>query len=182
MILGKGNVSVAVMNIVEGCIKMMLPNGKIVDILSEVMCELRKWLQDTSTKAEAGGYIVGYQHSQTGNITLEDVSTPYSLDKRTRTRFVMHDPRHRLFLFQRKFQKSYYMGVWHTHPQNVPIPSSIDWDDWYGTLEVDKTGCEYAFFVILGISEMRVWVGDFRTKIIIEIQECQKQNGIYLLR
>ena len=74
------------------------------------------------------------------------------------------------------------MGVWHTHPQNVPIPSSIDWDDWYGTLEVDKTGCEYAFFVILGISEMRVWVGDFRTKIIIEIQECQKQNGIYLLR
>jgi len=38
----------------KDCIKMMLPNDKIVDILSEVMCELRKWLQDTSTKAEAG--------------------------------------------------------------------------------------------------------------------------------
>ena len=94
----------------------------------------------------------------------------------------MCDLRHKFFLFHRKFQKSYYMGVWHTHPQKYPEPSSIDWSDWYATLNVDKTGCEYAFFVIVGILEMRVWVGDFKNKKIVEIYECQKNNGIYLER
>lgn len=38
------------------------------------------------------------------------------------------------------------MGVWHTHPQTIPEPSNIDWDDWYETLKIDKTACEYIFF------------------------------------
>lgn len=72
------------------------------------------------------------------------------------------------------------MGVWHTHPQKIPVPSSIDWEDWYDALKVDKTGCEYMFFIIAGIAEMRVWVGDFATNSITEIFECQKRNGVYL--
>ena len=170
------------MKITSYCKKLKLPNGKVVDILSEIMIEFQNWLQDVPVKAEAGGYIVGYQHNETRNITLEMISTPYSLDKRTRTRFIMCDLRHKFFLFQKKFQKSYYMGVWHTHPQEIPEPSSIDWSDWYGTLDIDKTGCEYAFFIIVGILEIRIWIGEFKSKKIVEIYECQKHNGIYMER
>lgn len=63
-------------------VKMKLPNGKVVDILSLVFEEMYKWLQDTAQKKEAGGYIVGYQHCETENITLERVSHPYRLDIR----------------------------------------------------------------------------------------------------
>ena len=73
------------MKITSCCKKLKLPNGKVVDILSEIMIEFQNWLQDVPVKAEAGGYIVGYQHNETRNITLEMISTPYSLDKRTRT-------------------------------------------------------------------------------------------------
>lgn len=165
------------MRISNTCKKMKLPNGKVVDILSTVFEEMEKWLQDTSGKKEAGGYIVGYQHYETENITLEQISHPYRLDIRKSTFFSMRDPRHKIFLMNCMRKKSFYMGVWHTHHQMFPEPSPIDWRDWYETLEVDRTGCEYVFFIIAGFRDIRIWVGDFKEKNIIEIFECPHKNG-----
>lgn len=167
------------MEFTNSCKKMKLPNGKVVDILSNVFEKINCWIQDTDEKAEAGGYIVGYQHYGTENITLEDISQPYMWDKRTRFYFGMRDPSHQMFLEKSMLKKSFYMGVWHTHPQMIPEPSSIDWNDWYDTLEVDRTACKYIFFIIVGMKEMRVWVGDFARKEIIEIFECEKVGDLY---
>ena len=136
------------MIISNDCKKLKLPNGKVVDILSSVFEEMDKWLQDSAEKKEAGGYIVGYQDGRTKNISLECISHPYILDIQTTLSFSMKDPRHEIFLMKHFKKKSFYMGVWHTHPQMVPEPSIIDWKDWYETLETDKTGCEYIFFII----------------------------------
>lgn len=86
----------------------------------------------------------------------------------------MNDLKHKNYLLNQQKNKSYYMGVWHTHPQNDPIPSSVDWNDWNETLKTDKTACEYVFFIIAGISSIRVWVGEFETNEITEIFECEK--------
>lgn len=163
----------------NSCKKMNLPNGKVVDVLSTVFEKMENWIQDTDEKTEAGGFIVGYQHLGTENVTLEDISQPYGLDKRSRLSFGIRDPKHQIFLKENIRKKSYYMGVWHTHPQMIPGPSSIDWKDWYDTLEVDRTGCEYIFFIIAGIKEIRVWVGDFKSKKIVEIFECEKVGDLY---
>ena len=162
-------------------VKMNLPNGTVVDVLSPVLDEIRKWLQDDLSKPESGGYIVGYQHKETGNVSLEAVSHPYPFDVRDRIRFNIRDPRHQLFLRKARRNKSYYMGVWHTHPQKIPVPSEIDWTDWRETLKADQTGCQYVFFAIAGTDEWRLWVGDFNTGYIQEILECEKgADGIYL--
>ena len=162
------------------CVKMILPNRKVVDILTPVAEEINKWLQDSLEKPESGGYIVGYQHQKTGNISLENVSHPYSLDVKTRVIFDIRDPRHNIFLKKAERKKSYYMGVWHTHPQTVPIPSNIDWDDWRETLLSDKTGSQYVFFLIAGTKELRIWVGDYMTGEITELEEATKDgDGIY---
>jgi integrative and conjugative element protein (TIGR02256 family) len=71
------------------------------------------------------------------------------------------------------------MGVWHTHPQDIPMPSSIDWEDWKQTLDVDKTGSEYIFFIIAGTVGTRVWVGNKNENSITEIEECMKTDGLY---
>ena len=140
-------------------VKMNLPNGTVVDVLSPVLDEIRKWLQDDLSKPESGGYIVGYQHKETGNVSLEAVSHPYPFDVRNRIRFNIRDPRHQLFLRKARRNKSYYMGVWHTHPQKIPV----------------------VFFAIAGTDEWRLWVGDFNTGYIQEILECEKgADGIYL--
>ena len=167
------------MNITNSCRKMKLPNGNVVDILSEIFEEMGNWLQDSSEKNEAGGYIVGYLHSETNNVTLERISHPYLFDDRKRYFFGIRDPRHKIFLAKNKKSHSFYMGVWHTHPQITPSPSSIDWNDWKDTLNVDETGFEYIFFIIVGIKDIRVWVGNFYTKEIKEIFECEKVGGLY---
>ncbi len=162
------------------CVKVKLPNGKIADILTPVLDEIGKWLQLERETPESGGYIVGYEHNKTGNISLEAVSQPHFLDIKNRSRFVIRDPRHKIFLKKAQRQKSYYMGVWHTHPQPTPIPSCIDWEDWNATMKSDKTGCQYAFFIIAGTEEWRLWVGDFVTKEIREVFECAKDSeGLY---
>lgn len=71
------------------------------------------------------------------------------------------------------------MGVWHTHPQNIPIPSNVDWDEWSEILKKDRTGDKYAIFIIIGMQEFRIWVGDFDTRIIVEIFESASKDGIY---
>ena len=161
------------------CIKMALPNGNVVDILSSVFEEMSRWLQRKSEDCEGGGYIVGYKHSKTDNISLESVSHPYPKDSRNRIRFNIVDSKHKLFLVKSQRRKSYYMGVWHTHPQTIPEPSGIDWNDWYETLSIDRTACRYAFFIIAGTEGARVWVGDFESGQIVEIFECEKEGDLY---
>lgn len=110
----KVGVVVVVIQIDNKCIKMLLPNKKVVDILPEVFLELKKWLQISTELPESGGYIVGYQHNETNNISLESISHPYPLDIKSRVRFDIKDPQHKIFLMKARLRKSYYMGVWHT--------------------------------------------------------------------
>lgn len=165
----------------EHSVKLKLPNGKVVDVLSPVLEEIHNWIQDEDNKPESGGYIVGYQHKCTGNVSLEAVSHPYLMDVKNRIRFDIRDPRHQIFLRKARRNRSYYMGVWHTHPQKVPVPSDIDWSDWNETMRSDTTGCQYVFFVIVGTEEWRLWIGDLLTGEIQEAFECEKDtDGIYI--
>lgn len=165
--------------IANRCIKMKLPNGKVVDILPEVFQEISKWLQNDDYVPEGGGFILGYKHEETGNISLEYVTYPHPLDILSRVYFKIRDPIHKRLLLKARARKSFYMGVWHTHPQAIPDPSQVDWDDWNETLIKDKTASEYVFFLIAGTESIRVWVGDFKTKHIVEIFECEKDGDLY---
>ena len=88
---------------------MALPNGKVVDLLTPVLAEIQKWIQDEPGKPESGGFIVGYKHKETGNISLEEVSHPYLLDHKSRVHFDIKDPRHKAFLLKAQRKKSFYI-------------------------------------------------------------------------
>jgi integrative and conjugative element protein (TIGR02256 family) len=51
-----------------------------------------------------------------------------------------------------------YLGEWHTHPEQHPTPSGIDWQNWQRKLLVDRF-TEPIFFVIVGIAAIHVWEG-----------------------
>ena len=55
----KVGVIVAVIQIENKCVKMLLPNKKVVDILPEIFGEIKKWLQTSKDAPESGGYIIG---------------------------------------------------------------------------------------------------------------------------
>lgn len=179
ILLQKESVLVVAIQKTDKCVKMKLPNGKTVDILADVFSQISRWLQVNQNDPESGGYILGYRHIDTDNISLEYVTCPQPLDIRSRTSFRMRDPKHKIFLLRGKISKSYYMGLWHTHPQERPTPSGTDWEDWNDTLRMDRTACNYIFFIIAGTNELRVWAGDSETKRIDELLECAKEGEIY---
>ena len=90
------------------CVKIQLPNGKVVDVLSSVFEEIRKWIQDVDTKPESGGYIIGYCHKSSGDYSLETVSHPYGMDIRTPIRFDIRDSKHQMYLNKARRKKSFY--------------------------------------------------------------------------
>ncbi len=163
------------------CKKYILPNGKTVDILTDVFEEINKWIQYGEDKEESGGYIFGYQHKITGNMTLERVTHPFETDIRTRYYFKLQDENHYNALKFEEADKSYYMGVWHSHPQDEPVPSTIDWSDWKDSLEKEKSGGAYIFFIIAGRKRIRIWVGSKDNHNIEEIFECDKIDDIYVI-
>lgn len=161
------------------CKKLDLPNGKYLDILPNVAMSISKYIQYSQKDDEAGGIILGYSHYNTNNITLEKVTTPKPKDIRTRVFCRLSDPIHKIIARKSEVDLSCYMGVWHTHPQPKPIPSPIDWEDWYDTLNEDVTAGNYTIFLIAGTTGYRVWAGDRKTKEIIEIHESYKEGDLY---
>ncbi|WP_312199810.1 Mov34/MPN/PAD-1 family protein [Anaerospora hongkongensis] len=168
------------MEIESRCYKLKLPNGRVVDILSELIDEMSKWLQHDIHASESGGYILGYQHRKTGNITLEFITIPQEQDICSRIRCTIKDFFHRKLLRKAQLNDSYYMGVWHTHPQQIPTPSNIDYRDWQESLRCERTGGDYIFFLIAGTQGFRVWVGDYSNHKIVELNESQKKGSLYM--
>lgn len=168
------------MKISSRCIKFKLPNGRTVDILANVIENMSSCVQITRDIPESCGYLLGYKDKDTKNITISDVTMPAKNDFRNRFYCILKDISHKLTLKIQANYKNFYMGVWHTHPQTTPSPSGIDWNDWNKTLLEDKTGSEYAFFIIVGTINFRIWVGNFDDKSITEIFECEAFDGVYL--
>lgn len=168
------------MKIQSRCYKFLLPNAKVVDVLVDLMDDITQYLQSNHMSSESGGYILGYQHRETGNIVLESITTPQKDDFSNRIRFTIKDASHKKLLRLAHHKQSYYMGVWHTHPQGYPVPSSIDWHDWQQSVQSEKTGGDYVFYFIAGTEEFRIWVGDPIKHGIVEIYEVSKEGKLYI--
>jgi len=161
------------------CFKLQLPAGQIVDVLSGIPETISKYVQSAENAPESCGYILGYKDRFTENITLTCITEPHSNDYRSRMFCTLKDDNHYINLNAHRRQKNYFMGTWHTHPQATPTPSSIDFDEWIKTLRYDITGYEYAFFLILGLSQFQIWAGDYRTYEVFGLSECCRKNGLY---
>ena len=120
---------------------------------------MRRYVQDAPEKAEAGGILLGRHILGTDDIIVDDVTTPMPGDRRSRFQFFRARRRHQEAI-DRAWQESSgtcaYLGEWHTHPERCPIPSLVDRLRWQQKLLRDRFS-EPIFFVIVGISEVRVW-------------------------
>ena len=167
------------MQYVKRCVKFDLPNGCTLDLLSNVICELERWIQVDKSASEACGFLLGYRNKSTGNLTITYATPAQKADYRSRFSCKIVDHRHYAILEEQKRRQNYYMGVWHTHPQMNPLPSIIDTKEWRSILKYDRTGSKYALFVIAGLEEFRIWVGDYKNNRISEIEECSYEDGLY---
>lgn len=105
--------------------------GMYILVESNVLDVICAYRQDSKTKHEAGGTLMGYRSGQ--HLHVLRATVPMPLDRSSRVSFERLDPGHQLTV-TRAWEDSQgridYLGDWHTHPQLNPSPSCIDYNEW----------------------------------------------------
>ena len=79
LLQGKAATAVGVI-IRKNLIKFNLPDGHSADFSAAVMEIIFGQVQLEYNHVESGGYLTGYVSKETGNVTIDSISTPYNLD------------------------------------------------------------------------------------------------------
>lgn len=120
------------------------------------------WLkhrQVQSNDTEQFGVLIGSRLNDESTIWIEKCTTPRSKDTSKRARFLMQDPFHQKIIdeaFEKSNGEMGYIGTWHTHPQNIPIPSGVDLTDW---LQCSlRNPDRQLVFVIVGNEQINIYI------------------------
>jgi integrative and conjugative element protein (TIGR02256 family) len=115
------------------------------------------------------------------DVVVDDVSTPQESDRRSRFSF-FRSAKHEQLARQRWIEQkstSAYLGLWHTHPETDPIPSSVDRCDWIQAVSRDTFEGDRLFFPIVGTKNLRIWTlsrrGMFR-ELKLQTTESHEQD------
>lgn len=162
--------------------KFILPDGHILDIVPCVIKELIQHQQIRAESVESGGFLLGYEDRITRNITIDHITCPKERDEQRRNKYVLRSNGHASEVLAMAKQKSYYLGNWHTHPSLTPSPSSTDMSTWAYALNHDTSAGRYLIFLILGTGTFRVWVADSVSRYIVELNEAERKEELYVLR
>lgn len=120
------------------------------------------WLKHRQMKhndTEQFGVLIGSRTEDESKIWLDKCTTPQKKDTSKRTSFLMKDPFHQKTI-NKAFEESNgelgYIGTWHTHPQDEPIPSNIDLNDWDQC--VLRNPDRQLLFVIIGNKQANIYI------------------------
>ena len=108
---------------------VMFEDGTTIHVKDCVLATMLSYVQICSTQMEAGGIILGKKVVNREEYILTEITVPSSGDKRSRFSFV-RNKKSAQNVINRKWKETdgvvNYLGEWHTHPENNPIPSEID--------------------------------------------------------
>lgn len=144
--------------------------------LDEVVVNRISSYRQTGPKdREAGGVLLGRHLVASPHRVVDDITEPMTGDKRSRYQFKRGHSSH-----QRRIDAAWeasgatcaYLGEWHTHPESIPNPSSIDLDDWRRRLLEDLFDRDILHFIIVGTHAIRAWEGH-RTRLTLSLLEAQ---------
>ena len=108
-----------------------------------------------------GGTLVDADGAERIVITAITEPSPAELARATRTYCELDGPTHTAEIARIHHAHEGRVGGvghWHTHPQDHPTPSGIDWRDWYRQLRDSDFG-SHAVFAIVGRCDTRLWIG-----------------------
>ena len=145
----------------SGRLLFQTPDLFTIVISMEVLEQLYSERQDALCKPESGGILLGGISSQDASIFVDSISLPTSSDKCLRYSF-FRSYRHNhvaMKYWKTTGKTGTYLGLWHTHPENVPKPSQTDLSDWKNALRTDKFFTDNLLFLIVGTQCLGIWSG-----------------------
>ena len=131
--------------------------GKVLHLPQTLNEELCSYRQEKSTSVESAGLLVGC-YSQNGEVLIDTFTTPKVSDQRTRKTFKLDAQAHQTEVdeaYHASDQLLGYVGTWHTHPQDFPLPSIPDKTDWRAH-EYDNPD-RPLFFIVVGLKKTSIY-------------------------
>lgn len=134
---------------------------KISDDVLKIMYQCRN--KTIENQKEYCGVLLGREITNTSNIVIDKITQPSDADIQKKYYF-FRDKKYHQKIIEEEWNKSNgtcnYLGEWHTHLQEVPIPSFTDIKEWKKALRKFKFDGNELFFIIIGIKEISVWEGN----------------------
>jgi integrative and conjugative element protein (TIGR02256 family) len=152
---------------------LTISNSGILKIDAIPLGRMIAYKQDSKEKLEAGGVLLGRFILKSKNIIVDRITIPMIGDVRGRYQFIRGDKNHQRIItniWNKTGGTCNYLGEWHTHPEQIPIPSNKDIENWKEILNTRIYSSRTLYFVIVGITEVRVWEGNRRTGKIINLK------------
>lgn len=144
-------------------------------ITSQAVEQLLLHVQKWCWQREAGGVLLGRHLLDSEDVVVDEITGPQSSDRRTRFSF-FRSKKHEHIAKERWLSEANtlaYLGLWHTHPEDSPTPSSVDREDWQQAVTNDAFDGARLFFPIVGRKEIRVWTKS-RSGVIRELTREKK--------
>ncbi len=142
-------------------------NLKIDD---SIMIEISSIQSKHNFNRETGGILVGVYDARQKAVRITDMSFAYSSDKRNRFYFNRKSKGHQEYideLWEKSAHTKAYLGEWHTHNQDVPMPSLIDKNSWR-RIAKQPNNFDNCYFMIIGRKCTIIWTVENNTVIEIE--------------
>ena len=105
--------------------------SRLVIIELNALRSMRSCRQLAFSDHESGGVLIGERRGK--SIIVKRVTTPFSGDSSSRCLFIRNDVRHQISICDANKESdgsSNYIGEWHTHPEDNPYPSAMDFSNW----------------------------------------------------
>jgi len=145
----------------SGRLLVQSPESPDTVFTGAVLDLLRSERQDSPDKPESGGVLLGSLSSESCAVFIENLSRPMEPDRQSRFGF-FRSHRHNevaASYWKKREETGTYLGLWHTHPEPIPTPSSTDRADWGKALKKDRYFSNCLFFLIVGTEALGIWVG-----------------------
>lgn len=127
----------------------------LVLIEPDLMAKFETFRQLTQRAPEAGGILLGYRRGEHLHVT--EATFPHAEDRQGRYSFHRHARHHQRRALTRWAATNHtmdYLGEWHTHPEEIPSPSTVDVRNWR---EITAGRGVPMLFLICGMSSY--WLG-----------------------
>ena len=120
--------------------------------------------QSTQSCAESGGVLIGKHLIQGGRMVIDQCTPPQIGDKQGQCKFYRSQSHNKIVqkIWNESGKISTYVGLWHTHPEDIPQYSLTDKKDWLKALKHSSYDGKNLFFIIIGRTHIRCWMGKRR--------------------
>tara|TARA_B100000700_G_C14947880_1_gene810120 strand:+ start:356 stop:853 length:498 start_codon:yes stop_codon:yes gene_type:complete len=144
--------------------KIEVPNFVLVRVSPSLLARLCDFRQLGLNDPESGGVLIGRHLATSNAILIDQLTLPQNEDIKTRTSFSRSKKHNKLVkeIWESSNGQSTYVGLWHTHPEPTPQHSPTDKKDWINSLRKSRYEGNLLFFMIVGQSCIRMWMGDKR--------------------